>query len=186
VIFLLFLYSWQIKAQEVLLTGAIVIQNEEVQSYRILYTLAKDKSLKQKPVFKRVFAPGFSHTIRKEVRSCTACHNNSLAIGYGRGKLEYKISGSEGIWKFTPAYRTLKYDGLPEDAWIGFLNERSYNSTTRDNTRPFSVHEQKKILTVGACLTCHTSESWIMRNSLIDFQITLAKKSEKCILPLWN
>lgn len=45
VIFLLFLYSWQIKAQEVLLTGAIVIQNEEVQSYRIVYTLAKDKSL---------------------------------------------------------------------------------------------------------------------------------------------
>lgn len=45
VIFLLFSCSWQAKSQENILTGAIVIQNEEIQSYRIVYTVEKNHSI---------------------------------------------------------------------------------------------------------------------------------------------
>ncbi len=151
----------------------------------MVLTINKDKNKKEEKIFNRLFAPGFSHTIRKETRSCVSCHNNSAALGYGRGKLDFQINGKTGVWKFSPSYYPIQYDGLPEDSWIGFLKERSYNSTTRDNTRPFSISEQKKILTVGACLTCHKPDSWVMKNSLNDFQLVLEKRSSMCVLPQW-
>jgi len=148
----------------------------------MILTINKDRTQTEKKSFKRLYAPGFSHTIRRESRSCESCHNNSLALGYGRGRLEYKISGNTGRWLFTPKYSLIKNDGLPEDAWIGFLKERSYNSTTRDNTRPFSLEEQKKILTVGSCLTCHKSNSLIMKTAILDFNKIISSRSIKCIL----
>ncbi len=151
----------------------------------MILTINNNKSKNEKPIFKRLFAPGFSHTIRKQSRSCESCHYNPAAIGYGRGRLDYQIIGSVGKWFFTPKYSNIKYDGLPEDAWIGFLKERTYTSTTRDNTRPFSIEEQWKILTVGACLTCHKSTTKIMRESLSDFVRVKSKLSEKCVLPKW-
>jgi hypothetical protein len=152
----------------------------------MVLTIDKNILSESKPIFKRLFAPGFSHTIRKESRSCISCHNNALAIGYGRGKLEYKISGNSGKWVFTPAYPKSKFDGLPEDAWIGFLKDRGYNSTTRDNTRPFTIEEQRRILTAGTCLTCHSSDSEVMKSSLIDFNSVLFKRSSQCIPPEWK
>ncbi|MCX6170447.1 MAG: hypothetical protein NTX65_13965 [Ignavibacteriales bacterium] len=152
----------------------------------MVLTINKNKTKNEKPIFKRLFAPGFSHTIVKNARSCESCHNNPLALGYGRGKLEYKIFGNTGKWKFIPQYSIIKQDGLPEDAWIGFLKERSFNSTTRDNTRPFSIEEQKKILTVGACLNCHSSSTRIMKEAVLDFLKTKSMLTKKCILPIWN
>lgn len=152
----------------------------------MILTIDKKLPSNNKPISKRLYAPGFSHTIRKEVRSCKSCHNNSLALGYGRGKLEYVVGNKVGKWKFTPKYSLSKVDGLPSDAWIGFLKERGYNSTTRDNTRPFSVEEQKIILTVGACLTCHEPNSYVMQSALQDFSSAIKKISSQCILPVWN
>ncbi len=74
----------------------------------MILTINRDKSKNEKPIFKRLFAPGFSHTIRKQTRSCESCHNNSAALGYGRGKLEYKITDGVGTWFFTPKYPQLK------------------------------------------------------------------------------
>ena len=165
--------------------NGLIKRNVEEFIPGMILTVSKNKSRNEKPIFRRLFAPGFSHTIVKQSRSCESCHNNSTAIGYGRGKLEYKISGKMRKWFFTPRYSEIKYDGLPEDAWIGFLKERSYNSTTRDNTRPFSIEEQQKILTVGACLTCHPSGSWPMKESLFNFFKVKSKLSRKCILPEW-
>ncbi len=140
----------------------------------------------EKPIFKRLYAPAFSHTIAKEARSCKSCHNNPLALGYGRGNLEYKISGNKGVWQFTPKYSLIKQDGLPEDAWIGFLKQRSFNSTTRDNTRPFSIREQKKILTVGACLNCHSGASKIMNDAVVNFTNSKSRLSSQCSIPEWE
>lgn len=151
----------------------------------MILTIDKKLPSNNKQIFKRLYAPGFSHTIRKEVRSCKSCHNNSLALGYGRGKLEYGISNNVGKWRFIPKYPLSKIDGLPSDAWIGFLRERGYESTTRDNTRSFSVDEQKRILTVGACLTCHKEDGETMQTSLNDYQQVLSRRSSKCILPTW-
>ncbi len=139
-----------------------------------------DKNL----IFKRLYAPSFPHTISKTGRLCKSCHNDPVALGYGRGSLDYVIDGSFGRWKFTPKYPLLKYDGLPEDAWIGFLKARGFSSTSRTNTRPFDVDEQKIILTVGACLTCHKDDSKPMKEFLLTGKMPAV--SRKCILPKWN
>ncbi len=136
-------------------------------------------------LFTRLFAPTFSHTIRKEVRDCRSCHNNPLALGFGRGSLEFVFSEQNGYWKFTPKYENYE-DGLPEDAWTGFLQEPTKLSATRSNSRPFSVEEQKNILTVGACLVCHDQDSQFAELSLVSFSSLIEKISTKCILPDWE
>jgi hypothetical protein len=106
-----------------------------------------------------------------------------LALGYGDGRLDYKVENGKGKWIFFPKYENNIHDGLPEDAWTGFLEERAGVISTRTNVRPFSLEEQQKILTVGACLTCHDENSGIMRETLVDYRKVLSRKSSKCILP---
>ena len=163
-------------------SGKIAKVIDEFTPGMILTIDKKDGSNKN---FRRLFAPGFSHTIRKEARSCESCHNNPLALGYGRGKLIYEILGESGSWRFTPQFQLIKEDGLPGDAWIGFLKEGKKNSATREYARPFTSVEQKKILTVGACLTCHQSNSPVMKATILDFGKVVKLKSHKCILPFW-
>jgi hypothetical protein len=145
----------------------------------MVLTIDKFKNPRKK-IFKRLFAPTFSHTINKEGRSCKSCHNNPLALGYGKGKLNYSKNGE---WGFEPKFSNHKEDNLPKDAWIGFLKTRNETSTTRTYTRPFTVEEQKRILLVGACLTCHDEQSEIIRSGLNDFNGVIKRISQNCILP---
>jgi hypothetical protein len=132
--------------------------------------------------FHRLYAPVSSHTTMKEGRACKSCHSNSLAIGYGRGILSFS---SSGLWSFEPEYQNNMIDQLPEDAWIGFLKERTDLASTRLDMRPFSIIEQQKILTVGACLTCHDEKSKVMQTSLSDFEMLIQRRSPKCVMPVW-
>jgi len=143
------------------------------------FTKSKHDSL----IFKRLFAPSSPHTTTLNGRDCKSCHNNPVALGYGKGKLEF--SSENGKWSFKPAYQNNPNDGLPEDAWIGFLQERSGQVSTRTDLKPFSLEEQKNILTVGACLTCHKDNSKVMLQSLDNFDYLINKKSLKCIVPVW-
>jgi len=149
----------------------------------MIITIDKMKNDTDKKIFKRLFAPTFSHTINKNGRSCKSCHNNSLALGYGKGELVYEVNGIAGRWKFKPKFENLKEDNLPKDACIGFLQTRNEISTTRMNTRSFTVEEQKRILLVGACLTCHDEKSKVVKESLYDFEQLLQRTSKKCVLP---
>jgi hypothetical protein len=134
-------------------------------------------------LFHRLYAPVSAHTTQKEVRTCKSCHNDPLALGFGRGSLEFS---PDRKWIFIPRFAPNKNDGLPEDAWTGFLSERTGVLATRNGLRPFSVKEQKRILTVGTCLTCHDASSQIMKKSLQNFQLLLSKRSQKCIVPKWD
>ena len=145
----------------------------------MILTIDKFKN-PQKKIFKRLFAPTFSHTINKEGRSCKSCHNDPLAIGYGKGKLEYSKNGN---WIFTPHFENRTEDKLPKDAWIGFLKTRDETSTTRTITRPFTIEEQKRILLVGACLNCHDENSSVMTRSFIEFDVVLSKVTDNCVMP---
>ncbi len=147
---------------------------------------SKYKTKDSELIFKRLFAPAVAHTIQKESRSCESCHNDPLALGYGRGKLEYIVNNNIGRWVFEPKFGKIKYDNLTEDAWIGFLQTRTMDMGTRENIRPFSIDEQKNILTVGACLTCHKADSEIMKTSLSDYKKQLLNLPEECILPSWD
>lgn len=136
-------------------------------------------------IFHRLFAPAAPHTTMAKGRSCTSCHNDPLALGYGRGEMRYTIQAGKGHWTFLPDYKEIPLDGLPQDAWIDFLQFPAKLAATRQNARPFNRIEQQKILTVGACLTCHKGDSKVMQKSLDDFQGTVNKRRKACILPEW-
>ncbi len=142
-----------------------------------------DKKLHDSLIFHRLYAPVSPHTIAKKGRNCKSCHNNPLALGYGSGKLDYIVKNGRGYWKFTPLFSKNSNDGLPEDAWIPFLGERKGKVSTRSDVFPLSVTRQKRMLTVGACLTCHDENSEIMINALYDFNKTFNNRSERCVVP---
>ena len=106
-----------------------------------------------------------------------------MALGFGKGALRYVVSGKTGRWPFRPEGKACAQDGLPEDAWTGFLKARDGMVSTREGARPFSVDEQRRILRVGACLTCHAEDSPVMKRSLADFEGALARRSPRCVLP---
>lgn len=135
--------------------------------------------------FRRLYARVEPHTTRREARSCESCHNDPEALGYGRGELRYDVGSAGGRWRFTPAAPILPVDGLPGDAWIPFLGSREGSVSTRGDVRPFSPEEQKRILRVGACLTCHRGDSSVMREAVRNFDEVLARRDRRCILPAW-
>jgi hypothetical protein len=145
-------------------------------------------------VFHRLFAPLAAHTIVRASRSCRSCHNDPVALGYGAGVLTFEPAPSPtttstprtGTWRFTPKEPSLPQDNLPADAWTGFLLARNTGASTHDGARPFDVNEQKRILVVGACLTCHEGGSAAMRAALRDFDGTMARRTPRCATPAWR
>ena len=136
-------------------------------------------------VFRRLYAKLFAHTVRRESRSCKSCHNDPVALGFGKGALRYVVAGNSGRWQFMAAEKASPHDGLPADAWTGFLQTRTGMVSTREGARPFTVDEQRRILRAGACLTCHAEDSAVMKRARSDFAAVLASRSARCILPLW-
>jgi hypothetical protein len=152
----------------------------------MVMTLDRNQAAGARPdvVFRRLYARSFSHTIGKSARSCQSCHADPVALGYGEGTLRYDRDGDRGRWRFVPRFAPGP-DGLPADAWIGFLQERTAATSTRNDVRPFTVEEQKRILTVGACLTCHAPTSPPMRDAVTAWRATLARVTAKCLVPAW-
>lgn len=137
------------------------------------------------PVFHRLYAHTAAHTITREARPCRSCHNDPVALGFGRGALEFTARDGIGRWSFVPSAPPSAADGLPADAWTGFLQTRRGQVSTRDDVRPFSAAEQRRILNVGACLTCHSESSPLMLESIRSFADSLARRSPACLVPTW-
>ena len=129
--------------------------------------------------FHRLYAPTASHTIQPIGRFGTSCHNHPLAIGYSRGELTFDPQSKK--WSLSPEYANSLEDGLPQDAWIGFLEEVEEPKSTHTYTRPFNVEEQKRILMVGAYLTCHKDTEQMMQEGIIDFKEVYDQR-----VPVWN
>ena len=138
------------------------------------------------PVFRRLYARIEPHTTRREARSCESCHNDPVALGYGAGALRYESTADGGRWVFQAAASAPTGDGLPADAWIPFLGASAGMLSTREDVRPFTVDEQRRILRVGACLTCHAATSSVMRDSVRDFEALVARRNPRCMLPAWE
>ncbi len=135
--------------------------------------------------FHRLYAPADPHTIVTAARDCLSCHANSLALGYGRGVLKYDTRNGRGHWGFTPTLPRSIYDGLPVDAWIGFMEEPQAPAATRTNMRPFNRREQQRMLLVGSCLQCHSDKEPRVADVFADFSRYRTRISPKCILPAW-
>jgi hypothetical protein len=153
----------------------------------MVMTLDKTVGAAKLPLeFHRLYAPASPHTIVTRARSCDSCHADSLALGFGRGSLKYEIKEQRGHWKFTPAMPRSAYDGLPVDAWIGFMEEPKNPAATRTNVRPFNLSEQRRMLLVGACLRCHSDKEPRMAAAFADFTSYRGRLSSQCILPDWT
>jgi hypothetical protein len=166
-------------------------QNRQIQPFVPGMIMTIDKSdfpgeEESAEIFHRLFAPSAPHTTNRVGRACESCHNDPLALGYGRGELIFETENGIGRWRFISEYENSPQDGLPQDAWIGFLEFPKVVSATRPNARPFTVLEQKKILRVGACLTCHKGNSEVMSSALEDFEKTLKAIKEDCVIPVWD
>jgi len=151
----------------------------------ILHLELPGGSANKQSQFRRLFAPASAHTTATHSRDCRSCHTNPAALGYGRGQLKYVVTGRTAEWRFTPQYAASPEDGLPSDAWIGFLREPSGSSGTRKGARPFSLDEQRRILLVGACLTCHNEKDPRIARVFADFKDYRSALGPKCVLPLW-
>ncbi len=141
--------------------------------------LSADGLIGETTVFHRLYSPVAPHTTSAKGRSCVSCHSDPLAVGFGRGELELAVKDGVAAWSFTPTFERLARDGLPADAWTGFLRTRPGLSSTRIDARPFDRTEQERILRVGACLTCHAPESAIYD----DFDRSLAGTAPACLVP---
>jgi len=139
----------------------------------------------EKSRFVRLYAPADPHTTVRKARNCASCHLDPNALGYGEGRLVYTVIGKSGKWEFEPTYEILKEDGLPADAWIGFLTEPPTYRTTRTDYRPFSKAEQRRILTVGACLSCHPEGSKIAGSFLNQYATLQKRLPETCVISGW-
>jgi len=131
--------------------------------------------------FERLFSPVEPHTTTREGRSCASCHADPLALGVGRGTLRLAPEGDRS-WIFEPAEEPLR-DGLPADAWTGFLELPRPRSTTRSNARPFDAREQGRVLRVGACLTCHEPTESEIGRIYRSFEESLARVTPRCVVP---
>ncbi|RMH60458.1 MAG: hypothetical protein D6677_13735 [Calditrichaeota bacterium] len=139
--------------------------------------LTIDKADGSAPIYKRLFAPAEPHTIAPRGRPCISCHWDANSLGYGRGTLK---TDKAGFVHFNPAYAERKEDGLPEDAWIAFMENIGFARATRTNLRPFTRAEQQRILRVGVCLTCHEGDTSFEKRLLRDFPGMLAGRTERC------
>lgn len=148
--------------------GGVARRVEEFTPGMVL-TLARTQGDAGTPEFHRLFAPAFPHTVQKASRTCASCHADPVALGYGRGRLAAVRAGKTSRWRFTPKFPAGP-DGLPQDAWVPFLGEPDGGVpvSTREDARPFSVEEQRRVLSVGLCLGCHPAGSKVMDAYLAD------------------
>lgn len=137
---------------------------------------------KKGTVFRRLHAPTAAHTTSARGLDCRSCHNNAVAVGLGEGWLSVREGGSKlQNTVFHPVYPARAEDGLAEDAWTGFLGERRGMVSTRVGARPLSGDEQRKVIRVGACLSCHPADATGIRNVYMNFPAALNRLTPRCL-----
>lgn len=104
--------------------------------------------------FRRLFAPVASHTTSRS-RSCASCHQDPAALGFGRGRLRFVERAGQLEVRNEPELEAGP-DGLPRDAWIAPFADAG--DSTREWLTPLRPPTQRRVLRVGACLTCHAAD----------------------------
>jgi hypothetical protein len=101
---------------------------------------------------KRFFAPIEPHTTGKRARTCESCHRSPVALGLGTGTLSFDGANAA----FQPRARAASDPRLAADGWTT-LFPQSPGAGTRVGFRSLDANEQRRILVVGSCLSCHRS-----------------------------
>lgn len=188
--------TWQEQSSEMLAEAPVLgvqkiatptkTYEERIGTFAPGMVMTLTRESRNSPELHRLYAPVSPHTSSRS-RSCVSCHANPVALGFGRGSLQYETNGAFGCWTFKPRFATATQDGLPLDAWIGFLQEPAPGiKATRGNCRPFTLPEQQRILRVGSCFQCHDEGDQRLQAVFSDFQHYRAHLSEHCLLPNWG
>ncbi len=132
-------------------------------------------------IFKRLYAPTSSHTTVKNARSCESCHTDSRTLGFGSGKFNIEKIKNEMVKIFFESdYVNHQADNLPLDSWIKPFEDIEKPASTRIGARPFNTKEQKKILVVGRCLSCHKGTNENIKTIYSDFNKALKIRKSFC------
>jgi hypothetical protein len=99
----------------------------------------------------RFFAPIEPHTTAQKARTCEGCHRSPAALGLGSGQLDF--AGREPA--FSPEKAVVGDPALAADAWIRLFPEKP-GVGTRTGFRSLNAAEQRRVLSVGVCLPCHS------------------------------
>ena len=122
-------------------------------------------------------APVQPHTVTKLTKRCVDCHNNPMAVGIGRGYLEF--TDNETII-FQPIYQMDKAKiavNFPFETVVSSNGKIQYQSTSNVKFKIFKRKEILKILRVGKCTPCHNKYSdKIYSNNNFKFYYNLIKK----------
>ncbi|PIE68693.1 MAG: amino acid ABC transporter substrate-binding protein [Deltaproteobacteria bacterium] len=93
------------------------------------------------------------HTTQAKGRSCKECHADPKTIGLGEGVVYKK----DGRWHFDPVDRgvdTLEGRTVGLDNFVD-IDGNPLQLGSRENLRPFTGEELRRILRIGLCLDCH-------------------------------
>ncbi len=135
-------------------------------------------------IFRRLYAPTAAHTTSAKGLECQACHLNGVALGLGEGLFSIKEDDVKQVTvSFHPLFQKRPEDGIAEDAWVGFLNEKEGMVSTRTGARPFDAIEQRRVLLVGVCLTCHPGNERNAKRIYKNFPQALGRLSPRCLVP---
>lgn len=95
----------------------------------------------------RLHAAIAPHRTQREARTCASCHADAVALGLGAGRLTQR--GDTFVFEPT----------MPGalDAWTTLFPDAP-SPTTRTGGRSLDAAEQRRVLTVGVCLTCHPAD----------------------------
>lgn len=130
--------------------------------------------------FVRAYALAVPHTTTRKGRSCQSCHLDPNALGYGQGRLFLETVKGAAIWRFEPSTPASPFDGLPSDAWIGFLSEPTQAAATRTAARPLELAAQRRTLEAGACMTCHDPATPAGAALYLDYRAARDRRSPRC------
>ena len=107
------------------------------------------------PRFSRLFAPASRTPCSGRPRDCRSCHASPRALGFGQRPPGARAGRAAGrlalhLDRRRRARRAAagRVDRLPRRA-------AGRRSSTREDARPFTAEEQRRVLDVGACLGCH-------------------------------
>lgn len=109
----------------------------------------------------RLYAAIVPHTTQREARSCLSCHADSIALGLGEGRLE--LDGD--AVRFSPRHVDPDAPDQARDRWVSLFPEHP-GDTTRAGGRSLDAAEQRRVLTVGACLVCHAPDDALFASTL--------------------
>ncbi len=106
-----------------------------------------------------VVVPVQPHTITKESKRCSDCHNNSMAVGLGKGSLKFTDNGSISFIHIYNSKESHLNVNFPMESIVSSDGKIQYQSVSDDRFKVLKRKEILKILKVGKCTFCHTKYS---------------------------